>query len=114
MQAVTTPDLFLDSLSRELDRASRYGRELTLVVLLEAADLEPLAAPYCRASDLKGANGDDLAVVLLEADHHVGARYLRRLRSRLGVDFAAGCAHYPSDADTAEELWSRASASARS
>ena len=33
------PDLFVDSLARELDRASRYGRELMLVVLLEAAEL---------------------------------------------------------------------------
>ena len=108
------PDLFVDSLARELDRASRYGHELTLVVLLEAAELEPLAASFCRASDLKGPSGDDLAVALLEADKHGGARYLRRLRSQLGVDFAAGCAHYPSDAATAEELLSRATASARS
>ena len=114
MQAVTVPDLFVDSLARELDRASRYGRELTLVVLLEAAELEALVASHCRSSDLKGLSGDDLAVALLEADRHAAARYLRRLRSQLGVDFAAGSAHYPSDAGTAEELLSLASASARS
>jgi hypothetical protein len=114
MQVIAEPDLLVDSLSRELDRASRYGHELTLVVLLEGAELEPLAAQYCRASDLKGACGDDLAVALLEADRHVGARYLRRLRSQLGVEFAAGCAHYPSDAATADELLNRASKSARS
>lgn len=114
MQAVAEPSLFLDALSRELARASRYGRELTLVVLVEAAELEPLATPFCRASDLKGAYGDDFAVVLLEADRHGGERYVRRLRSQLGVDFAAGTAHYPSEAATAEALLSRASASARS
>ena len=114
MQALAEPGLFVDALGRELDRASRYGREFTLVVLLEAAELEPLAVPFCRASDLKGRSGDDLAVVLLEADRHGGERYLRRLRSQLGIDFAAGCAHYPSDGATAEELLSRASASARS
>jgi hypothetical protein len=105
----SVPDLenpFADELCRELDRAARYGRGLTLVVFSAPADVGALAPSLCRASDLKGRLGNGFAVGLLEADRHGGERFLIRLRTRLrGTgEIAAGTAHYPSDADNAADL----------
>src|SRR5579862_2855604 len=97
---------FVDELSRELDRAARYGRGLTLVVFSALPDVGALAPSLCRASDLKGRLGDDFAVGLLEADRHGGERFLIRLRTRLAGagEIVAGTAHYPGDADNAVDL----------
>jgi hypothetical protein len=96
----------VEELRRELDRASRYGRGLTLVVFSASEAVGELAASLCRSSDLKGRLGDDFGVALLEADRHGGERFLLRLRTRLAgtAEIVAGSAHYPSDADNAFDL----------
>jgi hypothetical protein len=97
---------FVDDLCRELDRAARYGRGLTLVVFSAPPDVGALAPSLCRSSDLKGRLGNDFAVALLEADRHGGERFLIRLRTQLAGagNIVAGTAHYPSDADNAGDL----------
>jgi hypothetical protein len=97
---------FVDDLSRELDRAARYGREFTLVLFSASEETAASAGLLCRSSDLKGRLGDDFAVGLLEADRHGGERFLIRVRARLaGADeVVAGSAHYPSDADNVIDL----------
>jgi hypothetical protein len=110
MTTTLVSGVFQGELARELDRAARYGRGLTLVLFSASDDVEALAASLCRASDLKGRVGDDLAVALLEADRHASGRhgalrYVRRLAEH-GIDVDAAWAHYPSDGGTVDELLS--------
>jgi diguanylate cyclase (GGDEF)-like protein len=125
---------FSEAVVSEVERAARYDAGLTLVffdvdhfkavndtyghvegdrVLRRVADV---ASGTLRASDLAGRmGGDEFAVVLLQTDKHGGDRFLQRFRQGLdalrengdvpeGFDVSAGCAHYPSEAGTAEGL----------
>src|SRR5581483_1143415 len=125
---------FSERLIAELDRASRYDHGLTLVffdvdrfkevndllghiegdrVLRRVADI---ASATLRRSDLAGRmGGDEFAVLLLQTDKHGGDRFLQRFRQGLATlrekgdlpadfDVSAGCAHFPSEAGTAEGL----------
>jgi len=125
---------FSEALVSEVERAARYDTGLTLVffdldrfkevndtlghiegdrVLRRVADI---ASANLRASDLAGRmGGDEFAVLLLQTDKHGGDRFLQRFRSGLdtlrekgdlpeGFDVSAGCAHFPSEAGTAEGL----------
>ena len=125
---------FSETLEEEVERAARYDSGLTVVffdvdrfkevndalghiegdrVLRRVADV---AASTLRSSDRSGRmGGDEFAVLLLQTDKHGGDRFLKRFRAGLDAlrakgdlpeDFAvsAGCAHFPTDAGTAEGL----------
>lgn len=125
---------FSDALVGEVERAARYDAGLTVVffdvdrfkavndtlghiegdrVLRRVADI---ASSTLRASDLAGRmGGDEFAVLLLHTDKHGGDRFLQRFRDGLevlrekgdlpeGFGVSAGCAHFPSEAGTAEGL----------
>jgi diguanylate cyclase (GGDEF)-like protein len=131
---------FSDVLEVELERAARYDHGLTLVFF----DLDRfkqindtyghvegdrvlhrigvLAASMLRGSDVAGRmGGDEFAVLLLEADHRAGDRFVRRFDDGIGeliargdlppfFGFSHGCAHYPTEATDARELLRRADA----
>jgi len=125
---------FSEALVVEVERAGRYDAGLTLVffdadrfkevndtlghiegdrVLRRVADV---ASATLRSSDLAGRmGGDEFAVLLLQTDKHGGDRFLQRFRQGLATlrekgdlpadfDVSAGCAHFPSEAGTAEGL----------
>jgi diguanylate cyclase (GGDEF)-like protein len=125
---------FSEALVSEVERAARYDAGLTVVffdvdkfkevndtlghiegdrVLRRVADI---ASSTLRSSDLAGRmGGDEFAVLLLQTDKHGGDRFLQRFRDGLEVlrqkgdlpedfDVSAGCAHFPSEAGTAEGL----------
>jgi diguanylate cyclase (GGDEF)-like protein len=122
---------FTDELEAELDRAKRYTHGLTLVffdidtfksindtyghpegdrVLRAVAELLEGGR---RGSDLAGRmGGDEFAVALIESDPDAGEHFVTRLQEQLEEgDFptefsiSAGRAHYPSEAETATELF---------
>ena len=125
---------FSEAVVSEVERAARYDHGLTLVffdvdrfksvndtlghiegdrVLRRVADV---AAATLRSSDLAGRmGGDEFSVLLLQTDNHGGERFLQRFRSGLEAlrekgdlpqdfDVSAGCAHFPSEAGTADGL----------
>jgi diguanylate cyclase (GGDEF)-like protein len=122
---------FTDGLEAELDRARRYQHGLTLVffdidqfkavndtlghpegdrVLREVAKL---LHDGRRGSDLAGRmGGDEFAVALIESEPDAGDRFVVRLKERIAAgDFpanfaiSAGQSHYPSEGETAVELF---------
>jgi diguanylate cyclase (GGDEF)-like protein len=122
---------FTDGLEAELDRARRYQHGLTLVffdidqfkavndtlghpegdrVLREVAKLLHEGR---RGSDLAGRmGGDEFAVALIESEPDAGDRFVVRLKERIAAgDFpanfaiSAGQSHYPSEGETAVELF---------
>jgi diguanylate cyclase (GGDEF)-like protein len=126
---------FTLELEAELERARRYGHQLTLV-FLDADDfksindtlghpegdrvlrvLAGLVGESRRGSDLAGRmGGDEFAVCLLESDVEAGGRFLARLQDRIdeerasgelpeGVGISAGLAHFPTDGATADSLF---------
>jgi diguanylate cyclase (GGDEF)-like protein len=125
---------FSDVLAIELERAARYDHGLTLVFVdldgfKEINDtyghlegdrvlrrVGSLAASMLRGSDVAGRlGGDELAVLLLEADRHAGDRFVRRFsegaalmvtRAELppAFGFSHGCAHFPTEAADADAL----------
>jgi diguanylate cyclase (GGDEF)-like protein len=125
---------FSEALVSETERATRYDHGLTLVffdvdhfkevndtfghvegdrVLRRVADV---ASATLRSSDLAGRmGGDEFSVLLLQTDKHGGDRFLQRFRQGLDelrekgdlpdwFDVSAGCAHFPSEAGTADGL----------
>ena len=122
---------FTDDLEAELDRARRYERGLTLVafdldrfklindtyghqegdrVLREIARV---VSESVRGSDLAGRmGGDEFAVALVESDLDAGELFVERLETgvaaaELPAEFtlSAGCANFPSDAETSVDLF---------
>jgi diguanylate cyclase (GGDEF)-like protein len=125
---------FSETLVAEVERAARYDAGLTVVffdvdrfkevndtlghiegdrVLRRVADV---ASATLRSSDLAGRmGGDEFCVLLLQTDKHGGDRFMQRFRQGLEVlrergdlpedfDVSAGCAHFPTEAGTAEGL----------
>jgi diguanylate cyclase (GGDEF)-like protein len=126
---------FWGDVTRELERAQRYGHGITLIyfdidhfkqindthghpvgdrVLRGVADI---LAHELRESDLAGrTGGDEFAACLVHSDLDVGPRFIPRLRGRVAdlsgtpgmppvLSMSAGCAHFPSEAGTAETLF---------
>ena len=92
-----------DSLGHiEGDRVLRHVADVTSATL--------------RSSDLAGRmGGDEFAVLLLQTDKHGGDRFMQRFHQGLDAlrergdlpedfDVSAGCAHFPSEAGTADGL----------
>jgi diguanylate cyclase (GGDEF)-like protein len=124
LTALLSRDAFLLALERELDRAARYERELTLVVFdvaqlavvndrhgPEAGDLvlrsvAETAVSTLRRSDVAGRlGGDEFGVLLLETGKHAGERFLGRLRQTLArVQISSGCVQFPDDAEDGATL----------
>lgn len=121
---------FSDVLENELVRAKRYGNGVTLVFLdidrfkaindtlghqegdRVLRDVARLLQEGVRGSDIAGRmGGDEFAVALIESDVGSGARFLDRLREGIGAELperfsvGAGCAHFPTEATTAVELF---------
>jgi diguanylate cyclase (GGDEF)-like protein len=122
---------FTDELEAELDRAKRYRHGLTLVFFdIDAfksindtyghpegdrvlRDVAKLLHESRRGSDLAGRmGGDEFAVVLIESEPDAGDYFFARLRERLQeaefppeFSISAGRAHYPSDGETAVDLF---------
>ena len=131
---------FWGDVTRELERARRYGHGLTLIYLdvdsfkeINDTHGHPVGDRVLRAvadvlshdlrdSDLVGrTGGDEFAVCLVHTDADVGPRFVPRLRNRAaelsalpgmppGLAISAGCAHVPTDADNAEVLFELADA----
>jgi diguanylate cyclase (GGDEF)-like protein len=129
---------FTGELERELERAQRYSHGLALVFLdvdrfkqindtlgHPAGDralklLADLLREGVRGSDLAGRmGGDEFAVALLESDEEAAGRLLARLEDRIDELVAAGrlpesfavspgVAHFPTDGNTAVELFQAA------
>ncbi|MBA3843270.1 MAG: GGDEF domain-containing protein [Actinobacteria bacterium] len=131
---------FAEILESETARAARYDHGLTLV-FFDLDDFKEINdgsghlegdRVLCRVSELltsmlRGSDvaarlgGDEFVVLLLEADPHAGARYLRRLEAgidelrRQGVlpptfDLSAGSAHFPTEAPEPRALLNLADA----
>ena len=124
LTSLLSRDAFLLTLDRELDRAARYERELTVVVFdvaglaavndrhgTEAGDrllrsVGDAAISTLRRSDVAGRlGGDEFGVLLLQAGEHAGNRFLGRLRRALaGIEVSAGCVQFPDDAEDGAAL----------
>jgi diguanylate cyclase (GGDEF)-like protein len=131
---------FWGDVTRELQRAQRYGHGITLIyfdidhfkqindthghpvgdrVLRGVADILALEL---RESDLVGrTGGDEFAACLVHSDVDVGPLFIPRLRSRVAelsgepgmppvLSIGAGCAHFPTEAGNAEALFELADA----
>ena len=122
---------FTDELEAELDRAKRYEHGLTLVFFdIDAfksindthghpegdrvlRDVARLLHDGRRGSDLAGRmGGDEFAVALIESDADAGVHFVARLHERLEAaefppefSISAGRAHYPSEGETAADLF---------
>jgi diguanylate cyclase (GGDEF)-like protein len=122
---------FTDELEAEIDRAKRYRHGLTLVFFdIDAfksindtyghpegdrvlRDVAKLLHESRRGSDLAGRmGGDEFAVVLIESEPDAGEHFFARLQERLQeaefppeFSISAGRAHYPSEGETAVELF---------
>lgn len=104
----------------EVDRARRYGRELTVLVLglpaLERDDLDEAAEAVVRrlaglfATNVRRQDGvyrlgpATFAVLLPETGTAGAAVLVQRFRSAVGPDVTIGMAGFPDDADDAEAL----------
>jgi diguanylate cyclase (GGDEF)-like protein len=122
---------FTDELEAELDRAKRYGHGLTLV-FIDIDDFKSINDTYGhqegdrvlrdvaklldegrRGSDLAGRmGGDEFAVALIESEPDAGDRFVERLREEAAAaafpgtfSISAGRAHYPSEGETAADLF---------
>jgi diguanylate cyclase (GGDEF)-like protein len=125
---------FNDRLSREMARARRFGRELTIVTIdLDAFKqvndtlghlagdavlkrLATLLVTHTREHDIVGRlGGDEFAVALVEAGMATAKDLIRRLRIHLvparrqfglprEFGISFGAASYPTDGDTVEKL----------
>jgi diguanylate cyclase (GGDEF)-like protein len=122
---------FSDGLEAELDRAKRYGHGLTLVFFdiddfksindthghqegdRVLRDVAALLRASRRGSDLAGRmGGDEFAVALIESEPAAGDRLVARLQGAFSTgefppefSISAGRAHYPSEAETAPDLF---------
>jgi diguanylate cyclase (GGDEF)-like protein len=122
---------FSDELEAELDRAKRYGHGLTLVVFdidefkaindtyghpegdRVLREIARLLQEGRRGSDLAGRmGGDEFAVALIQSDAGAGDHFVARLQEGIaagnlpeGFAVSAGQAHYPSEGETAPELF---------
>jgi diguanylate cyclase (GGDEF)-like protein len=122
---------FTDELEAELDRAKRYGHGLTLVFFdidrfkeindtyghpdgdRVLRDVAKLLQEGRRGSDLAGRmGGDEFAVALIESQPDAADRFVARLQDRIaGGDFpggfavSAGQSHFPSEGESATELF---------
>ena len=91
-----------------------YGHPLGDRVLRGVADV---LRGDLRESDLVGrTGGDEFAVCLVESEPHAGRVFVERLRQRIaafaadgdvpaGLTVSAGCAHFPTEAASAEALF---------
>ncbi|HUP86024.1 MAG TPA: GGDEF domain-containing response regulator [Acidimicrobiales bacterium] len=111
---------FDGDLDRELDRAHRYGRELTMVLVaalaLEGDDLDEAAEARLRrmagvlSRNLRRQDGvhrigpSTFAVLLPETAASGGRTVAERLRTGLGPDVTLGEASFPDDGDDAVTL----------
>ncbi len=125
---------FHDKLGREMSRARRFGRELTIVTIdLDAFKqvndtlghlagdavlkrLATLLATHTREQDIVGRlGGDEFAVALVEASMATAKDLIRRLRIHLvparrqfglprEFGISFGAASFPADGDTVEKL----------
>ena len=126
---------FTRELELELERARRYEHSLELVfvdldhfkrvndtlghhegdrVLVRIARL---LRDLARTTDLAGRmGGDELAVLMIEAEPEAGGHFLARLQDGFdelvqagdlpaGIGFSAGVAHFPADGSSAEALF---------
>jgi diguanylate cyclase (GGDEF)-like protein len=122
---------FSDELEGELDRAKRYGQGLTLVVFdidefkaindtyghpegdRVLREIARLLQEGRRGSDLAGRmGGDEFAVALIQSGARAGDHFVARLQEGIaaaslpeGFAVSAGQAHYPSEGETAPELF---------
>ena len=131
---------FWSDVTRELERAHRYGHGVTLMYLdidsfkqINDTHGHPVGDRVLRGvaeilqhdlreSDLVGrTGGDEFAVCLVHTDADVGPHFVPRLRSRVAelgggpgmppeVSISAGHAHLPTDATSAEALFELADA----
>jgi diguanylate cyclase (GGDEF)-like protein len=134
LTALLNHQAFSENLEREVARAARYERGLTLVFMdldrfKEINDtyghmegdrvlhrIGALASSNLRGSDVAGRmGGDEFTVLLLEADKDAGERFLARFRHGIeelrragevpeSFDVSAGFAHYPSEAQDPDAL----------
>jgi diguanylate cyclase (GGDEF)-like protein len=122
---------FTDELEAELDRARRYQHGLTLV-FFDIDDFKSINDTYGhpegdrvlrdvakllhagrRGSDLAGRmGGDEFAVALIESEPDAGERLVLRLHEKIASDgfppefsISSGRAHFPSEAETATDLF---------
>jgi diguanylate cyclase (GGDEF)-like protein len=131
---------FWGDVSRELERAQRYGHGVTLIYL-DIDSFKQINDTYghpvgdrvlrgvakilehdLRESDLVGrTGGDEFAACLVHTEVDVGPAFIPRLRARvadLGRDpgmpddlsISAGCAHVPTEAGNGEALFELADA----
>jgi diguanylate cyclase (GGDEF)-like protein len=131
---------FWGDVTRELERAHRYGHGVTLIYL-DIDSFKQINDTYghpvgdrvlrgvaeilrhdLRESDLVGrTGGDEFATCLVHSDAAVGPRFIPRLRSRVAklstepamppdLSISAGCAHVPTEAANAEALFELADA----
>jgi len=127
---------FSDALDSELSRAQRYGHGLSLVFLdvdlfkqindtrghpegdRVLRGVAQVLLDGLRGSDLAGRmGGDEFAVALIESDAATAERFLARLQQRIAdselpsyFSISAGHAHFPSEAETADDLFRLADA----
>jgi diguanylate cyclase (GGDEF)-like protein len=131
---------FWGDVARELERGQRYGHGMTLIYFdidhfkqindlhghpvgdRVLRDVAEILANELRESDLVGrTGGDEFAACLVHSDVDVGPRFIPRLRGRVAelsgtpgmpptLSISAGCAHFPSEAETAETLFELADA----
>jgi diguanylate cyclase (GGDEF)-like protein/PAS domain S-box-containing protein len=121
---------FVDTLERELRRAER-SRHSFAVLLLDLDDLKRVndhlghlagnkalkrlavvIREQCRATDLAARyGGDEFAVVLIDADKQMAEQVAQRIESSVRADggtppisVSIGCAVYPGDGATAQDL----------
>jgi diguanylate cyclase (GGDEF)-like protein len=131
---------FWGDVTRELERANRYGHGMTLIYL-DIDYFKQINDTYghpvgdrvlrgvaeilrhdLRESDLAGrTGGDEFAACLVHSDPAVGPRFSARLQQRVAelstdrglpphLSISAGCAHVPVDATNAEALFELADA----
>jgi hypothetical protein len=96
-------------LDRELERARRYGRPVSVVRVSAADDAgsstsKPTALPRLRRLDRAWAEHGEVIAVLPETDRHAAEGLLARLQARSEASSAVGLASFPDDGATRHAL----------